>query len=188
MIRPPETLVLLDANVFVTPVRRDFLFRLRGSDLPFRFVWSERIAREALRNIGKPFRGDIEKTRAHVVALKLVFDRFPEGFVSDWESLEASCGNDLGDRHVLAAARAARASTIVTENLRHFLPEHLEPWGIRAVDPDRFAIEWLEESPEVVLESLRAFSRDRGLDPSDALRRIAVKMPAFAARAWPWLQ
>ena len=36
------------------------------------------------------------------------------------------------NRHVAAAAVHGEAPIIVTFNLRHFRPEHLEPWGIRA--------------------------------------------------------
>ena len=54
---------------------------------------------------------------------------FPEAMVSDFEHLEASLQNDPKDRHVLAAAIKAQASTIVTFNLKDFQPEALAPCG-----------------------------------------------------------
>ncbi len=37
----------------------------------------------------------------------------------------------------LAAAVHCKAPIIVTFNLRHFRPEHLDPWGVRAVHLNR---------------------------------------------------
>jgi predicted nucleic acid-binding protein len=49
--------------------------------------------------------------------------------------------NDEKDRHVVAAAVHAAAETIVTLNLRHLMPDHLQPWGVAALHPQSFLIE-----------------------------------------------
>lgn len=43
---------------------------------------------------------------------------------------------------------------IVTFNLRHFREEHLLPWGITAVHPDRFLVSLHAQEPELVREKV----------------------------------
>lgn len=47
---------------------------------------------------------------------------------------------DEGDRHVVAAALAARADGIVTRNIRHFPVEPLEALGIEVQALDEFLV------------------------------------------------
>jgi hypothetical protein len=62
--------------------------------------------------------------------------------------------NDEKDRHVVAAAVHAAAETIVTLNLRHFMPEHLQPWGVAALHPQSFLIEIFRQEQPLVMENL----------------------------------
>jgi hypothetical protein len=48
--------------------------------------------------------------------------------------------NDIKDRHVLATAIRAGATTIVTFNLRDFSAPALAPWDIHAVHPADYLI------------------------------------------------
>jgi hypothetical protein len=71
---------------------------------------------------------------------------FGEAWISGYESLIPQMANDEKDRHVSAAAAHSQASVILTLNLRHFRPEHLKPWGVRALHPQSFLSEiFLEE-------------------------------------------
>jgi hypothetical protein len=54
---------------------------------------------------------------------------FGEAWISSYESLVPQMTNNEKDRHVLTAAGYGQALFIVIFNLRHFRPEHLEPWG-----------------------------------------------------------
>ena len=47
---------------------------------------------------------------------------FPDARVTGYKQLIGSMTNDPKDRHVLAAAVAGRADTLVTENLKDFPP------------------------------------------------------------------
>ena len=58
---------------------------------------------------------------------------FSEAWISGYESLIPRMTNDEKDRHVVAAAVRGEAAIILTLNLRHFRPEHLAMWGIRAL-------------------------------------------------------
>jgi hypothetical protein len=60
------------------------------------------------------------------------------------------------DRHVAAAALAARAHRIVTWNLRDFPPADLLPLGIVARDPDDFLCELIQAGPVHVRDVLES--------------------------------
>src|ERR1019366_1910646 len=62
--------------------------------------------------------------------------------------------NDEKDRHVVAAAVHSEAAIILTLNLRHFRPEHLVTWGVRALHPQSFLIEIFQQDQAVVLTKL----------------------------------
>ena len=62
---------------------------------------------------------------------------------------------DPDDRHVVAAAIHGEVELIVTQNLKDFPKDILEPLGLQAVDPDRFVGDLLTTHPEQVLEALR---------------------------------
>src|SRR5205085_5884064 len=59
--------------------------------------------------------------------------------VTNYEHLEAIITlPDSNDRHVLAAAIACRADSIVTFNLKDFPDAALAPYAIEAMHPDEF--------------------------------------------------
>lgn len=62
---------------------------------------------------------------------------------------------DPDDRHVLAAAIAAKAPVIVTFNLEDFPAAALAPYGVRAQHPDEFACGLLDQAPAAFLEAAR---------------------------------
>ncbi len=58
---------------------------------------------------------------------------------------------DLGDRHVLAAAIAGRASHIVTWNLADFPAEALAPHHVSAQNPDDFLMDLYTAAPDATI-------------------------------------
>ncbi len=62
---------------------------------------------------------------------------------------------DSKDRHVLAAAIAARADIIVTFNLKDFPAPVLATYKIEAQHPDDFLLRLLDLSPETVFLAIR---------------------------------
>ena len=122
-------LVVLDACVLANFSLCDSLLRLAELPRLFEPKWSEEIIRETARTLesklGWPrsLTGHFEaELRAH----------FSEAWISNYESLIPRMTNDEQDRHVAAVAVHGEAPIILTLNLRHFRPEHLEPWGVRA--------------------------------------------------------
>ena len=89
--------------------------------------------------------------------------------------------NDEKDRHVAAAAVHSEAAIILTLNLRHFRPEHLARWGVRALHPQSFLIEILLQEQAVVLAKLEQQAADRGRNLSQLLDILNATVPDFVA-------
>jgi predicted nucleic acid-binding protein len=138
-----------------------------------------------------------ETTRTHVTKLNWpqeladhwqseVRKYFPEALVDDPSCLEPVLVNDPKDRHVLASAIRAGASTIVTFNLRDFSSASLAPWGIQVVHPADYLITLHTIAPDVVVAKLAEMVRDRqtndsGLTNQRFLEKLARSVPAFSA-------
>ena len=106
---------------------------------------------------------------------------FAEAWVSDYQSLIPRMTNDEEDRHVLAAAVHCEAPIIVTFNLRHFRPEHLGPWGVRASHPQSFLIDLFRQEHAVVMTKLERQAADRGRILRALLDILNATVPDFAA-------
>lgn len=78
----------------------------------------------------------------------------PEADVAGYEALIPDLSlPDPDDRHVLAAAIAGKASTIVTWNLKDFPASALSPHGVLALSPDDFLLNLHAMFKELVIES-----------------------------------
>lgn len=84
------------------------------------------------------------------------------------------------DRHVLAFAVRVGAPTIVTENLRDFPAEMLEPLGVEAVSADGFALAQVDLHPDAVRASIAAIAARRVGHP-----RTVVEVAETRARYLP---
>lgn len=131
--------VLIDANVFYGHRLRSLVLWLAQAGL-FRARWSEDIHREWMGHL-RANRPDLDPaaiTKTRELMDKAVLD----SLVTCYEGLIPSLTlPDEDDRHVLAAAIVARASTIVTFNASDFPPEVLHIHGIQAVHPDDFLLD-----------------------------------------------
>src|SRR5204862_7263285 len=87
------------------------------------------------------------------------------------------------DRHVLAAALACVADALVTFNTRDFPPDTLRPFGVAAVEPDRFVVQLLERSLVVVTAAEHRTSLTRpSLSVTEYLNAFRRnRLPATAA-------
>jgi len=82
---------------------------------------------------------------------------------------------------VLAAAVRGEAPIIVTFNLRHFRPEHLEAWGVRALHPQSFLIEIFRQEQSVVMTKLEQQATDRDRSLLRLLDILRATVPDFVA-------
>ena len=97
---------------------------------------------------------------------------------------------DVNDRHVLAAAVAGHADSIVTINIKDFPLSILEQLGITALHPDEFLLQQLQLEPLVVLpafKSMRARLKTPALTSEkfvDAMERNGlIQTAAFLGQA-----
>jgi hypothetical protein len=106
---------------------------------------------------------------------------FGEAWISGYEPLIPQMTNDEKDRHVVAAAAHAQTSLILTLNLRHFRPEQLKRWGIRALHPQSFLSQLFREEQVLVTKRLEQQAADRGRSLRQLLRILSATVPEFAA-------
>ena len=110
--------------------------------------WTDAIHDEWIRNLA---------TTRSIPHARLVTTRdlmkavLPDADIRDWERHEGRLMlPDANDRHVLAAAIAARASMILTRNVRHFPASALAIHHVVALDPDSFLADLYDQNPETL--------------------------------------
>jgi PIN domain len=76
------------------------------------------------------------------------------------------------DSHVVATAVAARATVIITHNIRDFAPQVLSYYGLSKVRPDPFCVDLLASHQDQVLAGLRAHRASLKRTPMSPARYI----------------
>lgn len=144
---------ILDANVIYPASLRDTLLRLADRNL-YRARWSAMIHEEWMRNVRKD-RPDLNPNQLERTRVTMD-SHFPDALVVGFESLiDGLSLPDPKDRHVLAAAIRGQADVIVTQNLKDFPQDQLDPYEIEAKHPDDFALSLFGLYPGAVLGAVR---------------------------------
>ncbi|MBN1174337.1 MAG: PIN domain-containing protein [Micromonosporaceae bacterium] len=143
--------ILLDACVLFPNYLRDTFLTLAEEEL-FRPAWSAAILAEVRRNV-------LAKRQVNPQAfdrtLEVMNAAFPLAMVHGWEPVVPELElPDLDDRHVLAAAIAGGARSVVTFNLGDFPAASLRPHQVDVVHPDTVLLECLDLAPALVLRGL----------------------------------
>ena len=128
--------VVVDANVLVPFFVRDLVLELSEAGV-FRARWTSDI-RDQVRGTltGERFKVPADSVDA---MLRLMHENALQPMITGHEPCIAGLAPpDPDDRHVLAAAIASDADTIVTFNLKHFPAAALAEHGVEAVHPDEF--------------------------------------------------
>lgn len=170
---------LLDADVLHPYVTVDLLLRLAERRL-FRPAWSDEILGEVRESL---IRRGIDPRRVDR-RLEAMRDAFPEAMTSDVGRFMSGVPTsvDAGDRHVVAAAMAARAEAIVTRNISDFAPPDLFELGIEVQPLDAFLMNQWTLDPVVVLDALREMEQDRTRPPrtvDEILTALKAAAPSF---------
>jgi len=152
--------VILDANVLAYAALGKLLIGLARNHRLFEPYWSEEVLAEVLRTCTRLDRRGAQGAREHLVHIQ---EGFLDALQTDLEPLIPQCTNDPKDRHVLAAAIKAEARVIVTFNQRHFSPEHLEQWGIVAMNPNDFLLELYAKNPQAMWRELELAAEQKGM-------------------------
>jgi hypothetical protein len=138
-------IVVYDACVLYPTPLRDLLIRIALTGV-VRARWTEQILNECFRNIlaDRPDLSAENLARTRVAMNRAI----PDVLVTGYESLIAGVSlPDPDDRHVVAAAIRAGAQAIITQNLRDFPKDKLEPFGLEAVHPDDFVLNSIDLAP-----------------------------------------
>jgi rRNA-processing protein FCF1 len=170
----------LDANVLVPIVSCDFL--LTAFDLGlYEPIVSTTVLEEIERALAEDFpRLDIEAICRRVAAMRAVLaDQTLDGDTTD-----APATVNAKDRHIVVAARHARAQLIVTNDRR--LRDEIAGTdiGVRAVDLDAFGWQLWESSPAAVtrvIDDLVRKRRRRPVTRSEMWNAIGTHMPRLAS-------
>lgn len=165
---------LLDACVLAPLIEREALFAAAAEGL-LRPRWSDRIEQEWRGASAREARG---LSQAEIDGdLAVARSRFPDALVEGWEALEGPLSlPDWRDRHVLAAAIAAKATLLVTDNLRDFPRRALAGYGIEPIAGDALLASLMAREPERMAAALSAL---RAAAPPHAL---AEGLPALLKR------
>lgn len=161
----PATAVY-DANVLYPNTLRDLLIRLARGGL-VRARWTEHILEEMTAALRRN-RADIDEGKIQRLRM-LMNSAVRDCLVEDYEEITDSLVlPDRHDRHVLAAAIAASAQTIVTWNLRDFPTDALSHHGIQAQTPDDFISDLIQVSRPLVCSCVQQIVDARVQRPQTA--------------------
>lgn len=148
---PP--LVVIDANLLYPFHLRNLLVQF-GVDAVIAPRWTGRIHAEWIGTLVAAGRAPRERL---LLTLDLMNSALPEADVPGWEACMGGLAlPDPDDHHVLAAALAAGAGTILTMNLRDFPALALAPHGVAAAHPDDFLCGLHDADPELLRASTEA--------------------------------
>lgn len=165
--------VVLDANVLYGIEVTDFFATMATRRL-FRPHWSPTILAEVERNLAR--RPDLDPA-AIARRINYLNRALPGALTEAPAELVDAMPVNAKDRHVLALAVHVGAPTIVTDNVRDFPQDLLEPYGIEAVTADAFSLAQVDLHREGVLAAIGAMAARRRRSPKtpdaiiDALAR-----------------
>jgi len=172
--------VVLDACVIFQAPLRDTLLRAAEHRL-YEVCWSDMILSEVSRNLVSSGRMSQKQVQR---LLEKMRQFFPNATVRGFEDIIPDMTNNEKDRHVLAAAVAGSADTIVTSNLRDFPDRALEPFEIEAKSPDQFLMILFRQNSETMMGIVREQAAELRKPPKtveEVLDDIALVAPQFAA-------
>ena len=153
MTETKQYIALLDANVLYPAPVRDIFLQL-AKDRHYQARWTDRLQEEWINAL---LRNEPDRDRAVLERTRDIMNReFPEATIYGFEHriIEIQLP-DEDDRHVLAAAIHNGCDIIVTENIKDFPLEKLEPLNIRAVHPDRLLVTLLKNDLDGFCRSVR---------------------------------
>lgn len=108
-----------------------------------------------------------------------------EAMAGDFDDLIEQMTCDAKDRHVLAAAVAGGADTLVTFNMKDFPPRSTAPHQIEVMHPDRFLLGLYGQQPGLVRATIEreiAAFRHPPETVADFLHTLRPTVPKFAER------
>lgn len=158
------SVVLGDANILYSRVLRDYVLHAMAHQL-IRVRWSRLILDEAVEHLIENIEGfDAVAGERLVTAMN---GAFPNSQVEMTEEATAAVADftliDEGDRHVIAAAVAAEATFLCSDDRTGFPPDVMARLGVEWITADALLSTLVEETPDTMLRVHRtAVSRLSG--------------------------
>lgn len=170
--------VLLDACVLYPTVMREVVLGAAATGA-FAPLWSPRILEEWRRAALRLGEGQGAVASGEIAVLRA---RWPEAEVAVPEgAAEALWLPDPDDRHVLAAAIAGRAGTVLTLNLVDFPRRALAPHGVVARHPDEMLAAMAGSPILAAVEAVRAEAEQLSGVPWERRRLLKkARLPRLA--------
>lgn len=177
--------IFADTNVLFPFSVMDILLALTENEV-HELVWSDFLLAEWQRVIVREGQRTPESAAKVAAVIREFFgdSRISEDAYA--HLIDEAPSSDPDDRHHIAAAIAARADFIVTNNLDDFPAEPLAALGLRVATPDEYLCELFDSAQaEVVatINQLAAEKRNPPMTPDDLLARVGKTAPAFAGEA-----
>jgi len=173
----------LDTNVLYGATLCDTMLRIAEQGA-YRPHWSEDVLGELVEVLVRE--AGILRARADRRVAQMQ-RAFPLAAVENYDLLVDAMTCDPKDRHVLAAAVAARCEVVVTFNVKDFPPESTDPHQISVVTPDTFLLDQLDLHPPMVRRALLGQVTEANRPPLTMGQLLAslarAGVPAFAEEA-----
>jgi len=171
---------LVDACVLAGTLKRNLLLTLAEAEF-FRLRWSVQILDETQRAIQTILEGRNDpEAEAKAARARSAMERaFEEACVGGIDALLplVPALPDPNDRHVVAAALKTAASVIVTDNLRDFPAEALEPLNLEVRGADAFIADTIALDPGRAVAAIRRM-RERLRNPAKTPETLLLDMEA----------
>lgn len=149
---------LIDACTLAGTLKRNLILSLAEAEF-FRLRWSGTILDETQRAIAGILAAKGEAAAAdHAARARGVMEAaFEEAMIVGFEPFLPMCPAlpDPDDAHVVAAALKTRAEIIVTENLKDFPADLLEPLGLDVRSSDDFIADAIALDPGKAVAAIR---------------------------------
>lgn len=174
-----EYCVVLDSCVLIPMPLCDILLRSAESPSLYCIAWSQQILDEIQKNLSGPKFNYTENQAGR--RIKTMNEAFPDAFHDVPQDIIDSIVGlpDPNDRHVVALAIHAHASSIVTENLRDFPRSVLDPHHLAVISADEFLVNQFLLHPNSILEKLDAQAAGIRKDRKYILSLLKNKVPRF---------
>jgi predicted nucleic acid-binding protein len=154
----------------------DTLLRLAEPPALYEPRWTNEILEEVTRTLVGRFGKTPEKARYRETALR---EFFPEAIVENYAHLAAEMKNHPKDRHVLAAAVACSADSLVTFNIKDFVLPGADALKVNVFGPSTFLKHLAAVDHAVVEERLGEQAAAIRIGVNDLLDRLASSVPGF---------
>ncbi|MDR3360198.1 MAG: PIN domain-containing protein, partial [Bifidobacteriaceae bacterium] len=169
------TAVFLDACALV-PITLVNVILTAAEDALLRPHWSPEVIEEAVRAIllSRPSL-DEARVRGRFSAMDAAFKG--ASMSGDVSTLDRSAFPDPDDLHVVAAAVAAGATTVVTANVRDFPEAAMAKLGITVQSPDQLLLDLLENDPQGMIDVVAKVAgslRNPTRTPNDILTGLGL--------------